>query len=245
MLDARQLSQKLNRIVPSALLGVGIDGCRGGWIVCNFLASGLQWQFIESLEVGKVLIGSGIILIDIPIGLPDLKYPNRRCDQEARQLLGVSRRSSVFSPPSRTAIEADNYAEALRLNRDEVGKGFSIQAWNLAPKIRETAAYLKTKSAGDLRESHPEVCWNVLSGRTDLSSKKTNSGREERSTILQKYDPLVHGNLQTSRVGIRARDAQIDDFLDAAILAIAAAGKLRPVPEIPEEGEAIIWVPVT
>lgn len=91
---------------------VGVDGCRRGWFAVR-LEPGRHSSFdvfprIEDLW--NEWSDASLILIDIPIGLSDM---NRRCDTDARKVLG-RRHSTVFTPPCRVALEASTYREASR-----------------------------------------------------------------------------------------------------------------------------------
>src|SRR2546422_11663063 len=97
---------------------LGVDGCPGGWCAVALevgegrpRAAGahVYRSFAEILAAD-----AAVICIDIPIGLLDVPG-QRRCDVEARRLLGP-RRSSVFPPPSRRALAARSYREACDIN---------------------------------------------------------------------------------------------------------------------------------
>ena len=83
-----------------------MDGCKGGWLGVR-LSGAEGWSanvfshFSELVEVWSA--GDPLVLIDIPIGLPQ-HDSHRRCDAEARAYLGSPRASSVFNPPTRAAL---------------------------------------------------------------------------------------------------------------------------------------------
>ncbi|MGH8614797.1 MAG: DUF429 domain-containing protein, partial [Gammaproteobacteria bacterium] len=97
---------------PSWLAGV--DGCRGGWFVVLFhrtraspgLAD-LRFVLCRSFsELVNLRENPSPIALDIPIGLLDQAQPGgRSCDRAARALLGRGRASSVFTPPTRAALQ--------------------------------------------------------------------------------------------------------------------------------------------
>ena len=74
---------------------VGADGCRGGWFAVRREDDGRTCS--DVFETIADLWGkwgdASLLLLDIPIGLTDSTEP-RRCDAEARRLLG-RRRSFV------------------------------------------------------------------------------------------------------------------------------------------------------
>lgn len=92
-----------------------------------------------------------------------------------------------------------------------VGKGISKQAWNLVPRIRE----FQQVKASDVYESHPEVCFSVMMGHEASHSKKTVEGQDERIELLRQYSKSSPWKWKMSNV-------QIDDIIDACILAVAA-----------------------
>src|SRR5207248_318782 len=102
----------------------GVDGCRGGWVVA--------WDGgLEVLPTFADIVARrfDLVLVDIPIGLLDTGP--RRCDVEARSLIGA-RRSSVFPAPSRHLLRARRYAGQC-----------SAQLWNILDKIREVDESMK------------------------------------------------------------------------------------------------------
>jgi len=154
--------------------------------------------------------------------------------------LAPLRVSSVFSPPCLEALEEKGYEAALSVNRDTVGKGISVQAWHIAPKIREAMAW---RGRPGLLESHPEVCIQRLTGQAARHSKKKIEGRRERFRLLREFDPSVESSLEEARREIGRSVAAVDDFLDAAILAAVADREIETLPGDPGEGEPVIWVP--
>src|SRR5689334_12601692 len=126
----------------------GIDGCPSGWIVAFARADlsevrvRLMARFIDVLTAPDA---PAVIAIDIPIGLPErVGYGGRAAENAVRPLLGA-RQSSVFSVPSRAAIDARDYREACRiaLTTSEPPRKVSKQLFMLAPKIREVDAALR------------------------------------------------------------------------------------------------------
>src|SRR5207248_11510271 len=99
-LRARAAAEADHQPVGSAAIAgglAGVDGCRAGWVVAADSGAFVAASFAEILAERFDLV-----LIDIPIGLPD---GPRACDLGARVLLGP-RRSSVFPAPSRRLLRA-------------------------------------------------------------------------------------------------------------------------------------------
>jgi predicted RNase H-like nuclease len=220
---------------------VGADGCRGGWIAVALSRTRApnpisHHVFATLRELWDARGGARLILIDIPIGLPD-GPGGRRCDIEARRRLGRSRGSSVFSPPCRAVLRLDEYQRACASNRRHVGVGLSLQAFNLRHKIREVDELLRDEPSAmnRLRESHPEVCFQALAGRPMAHSKKRPAGRAERLEVLDRFLPGAGGLVDGVRAG-RLSVVKPDDAIDALVLAVTALGHpddLRTLPADP------------
>ncbi|MGE4290798.1 MAG: DUF429 domain-containing protein [Desulfovibrio sp.] len=205
-------------------LFVGVDGCRGGWLAALLGPEGLRFELYARIaellrEVGQSNTPAWRALVDMPVGLPHAGAPTRRCDAEARKLLGA-RRASVFPPPCREALSAASHAEASAVNRSVTGRGLSIQSWNIAPRIRELDELLRSQPylADKLLEAHPELCFAELLGAPARHSKKTAPGREERVEILLGLCPEAKARI-VQRLEKYAGLATRDDFADALVLA--------------------------
>src|SRR5689334_631997 len=107
-------------------LYIGIDGCPAGWFAVTLQDSGDYttriFSTIHALWTAVRGDSPEMILIDIPIGLPESGA--RAADAEARKLLG-NRRSSIFGVPTRAAIYASVYAEGTQINKLATGLMFS------------------------------------------------------------------------------------------------------------------------
>jgi len=194
----------------ASLWGVGLDGCRGGWVAVQmYLANGRAGQtarytveitVIERVSELESLVeelfgeASGMVPVgvDIPIGLPSGARPGPRpFDVAARRLLGKGRAASIFSPPAQESLHAATYPDALALNRAATGQGLSIQSYNLLAKIREVEAWLSTLKPKEQRqvvEVHPECAFAQMAagaGRMLPPSKKVRAGELARMRLLR------------------------------------------------------------
>ena len=139
---------------------VGVDACRKGWFaVC--LSPNYRWDIEIFTAIGDLwnrFQSAALLLIDIPIGLPE--SGKRKCDIDARKIL-KQRATSVFPAPCRQAIHANSYPEACRINKKILGVKLSVQTWNISGKIREADDLLlnNTMARRHMREAHPEVCF--------------------------------------------------------------------------------------
>jgi predicted RNase H-like nuclease len=114
---------------PAELMG--IDGCRGGWLVAasDTALSALRFSVVEDLEplIAGAERSGALMAIDMPIGLAD--GGPRTCDLEARRMLGRPRGSSVFPAPCRAAPAAAPRRACVlsrRAGRGAVDRGFNI-----------------------------------------------------------------------------------------------------------------------
>ncbi|MDQ7052936.1 MAG: DUF429 domain-containing protein [candidate division KSB1 bacterium] len=207
----------------------GIDGCRGGWLVveCDpggrFRAPALVCKSMAELTEWFPMLR--LALIDIPIGLADPPIGVRNCDAIAREMLGA-RRSTVFYPVIRQALQASSYAEACEIQSRLCLFKPSIQSWNLTPRIREVSEFLSQNPEWrqKLRESHPELCFRELNrGMPVGESKKTSAGRQLRLTLLKRLSPNVDEFFERTRQAFRHSQVADHDIVDAMVLALHAA----------------------
>lgn len=207
---------------------IGIDGCRGGWVWMGDLGEGCRAGLVTDLEaLVPILAGAQLTLIDMPIGLLDGGSLERRCDQEARALLGRPRASSVFRAPARPALEAieQGHAAACAINRQATGVGLSLQTFNIMPKIRELDRLLQRHPGlrTRVRESHPELCLRGLNqGQPMRFNKRTAVGQRERRQLLGRWSREVEAMIDGVAARYPRRALAVDDVVDAAVLAITA-----------------------
>lgn len=222
----------------------GVDGCPRGWICAikqNELLSFRRFSCISELfeEYGSL----ALTLIDIPIGLPGNEEQERmRPDSFARRIL-KDRASTIFPVPCRqTVYSNDDYDHLCSVNMRVLGKKIPKQTAAIIPKMREVDTFLRQRREiqGKFLESHPEVCFAVLNGKTVLSKKSTVEGQIERLQILAKYGCTLEPS-QVSRLATELRCGS-DDIIDAACLSVVAemvsSGDYRTLPEQPLTDEA-------
>lgn len=232
----------------------GVDGCRGGWfaVLARFDARlvPLETRFALEADFSALLALAerpAVIALDIPIGLLEAAQPGGRvCDREARRLLGRERQASVFTPPTRSALEARTYRQALALN----GAGLSKQAFHILPKIREVDRVMTPARQGQVFEAHPELAFLRLAGRPMGHNKKTPEGQKERQRWLKRCYGRHFVAPQALRDRFGAGRLAPDDILDAYALSRVAArirGSLAlrlPAGDPPRDGKGLrmeIW----
>lgn len=196
---------------------MGIDGCRGQWVVVSrddgttvVLVPDLT-AIVAGVRAGEVAAAA----IDMPIGLFD--SGPRDCDVEARKLLG-HRRSTVFPAPARAALAASDYADACDRSRRATGKALSKQTFNILEPIRQLDLLLEPGDAEHIVEAHPELAFARIAGEP-LPSKHTPEGRAMRKSALRsalgaEVDVLLR---QASTANV-----PVVDLFDAAVLTITA-----------------------
>ncbi len=221
----------------------GVDGCPAGWIAVFVRPAGGEHAmavFARFADVLAAVQAPTVIAVDVPIGLPERAGAGGRAAENAvRPLLGA-RQSSVFSVPSRAAIEAGDYAAACAaaLASSEPPRKVSKQLFNIAPKIREVDAVLRAKPVLSARvfEVHPELAFWRLNGERALGEPKKVKSRPYPPGLALRRELLRKAGLPAELIDAAPpRGAAQDDLLDAAACAAIAcrihAGTARPFPD--------------
>jgi predicted RNase H-like nuclease len=223
----------------------GVDGCAGGWIAAFLRPTGAELRLRIMPHFADVLAAPEaptVVAVDMPIGLPERAGPGGRAAETAvRPLLGA-RQSSVFSVPSRAAINAGDYRDACRiaLETSEPPRKVSKQLFNIAPKIRDVDETLRAApvTAARVFEVHPEVAFWRLNGERALSEPKKVKSRPYEPGLVLRRQLLIGAGLPADTVHATApKGAAADDLLDAlacgAIARRIHAGLARPFPDPP------------
>ncbi|MBW2409782.1 MAG: DUF429 domain-containing protein [Deltaproteobacteria bacterium] len=214
---------------------IGVDACKRGWFAVS-IGTDERYRigiFETIADLWSSVKSDVLILIDIPVGLPD--GGKRQCDVEARRLL-QKRASSVFPVPCREAIYASEYNEACRINQKTLGVKLSVQTWNIAAKIREVDDLLLRyeKARPCMRESHPEVCFWALAGGNPMAHyKKTDGGFAERFKLLKKINPATEKIINAALKNYPRKYLAKDDIIDAMALAVTASAGRDALASIP------------
>ena len=240
-------------MTDSAIKYVGVDGCGCGWIGIGLADDGRACVKVREAisDIVACFQDACVILVDIPIGLPeDGKPVFRVCDKEARGLLG-KHQSSVFLVPSRRFVNevmenedwghrnvkemkyAERHRNASKWSKDCYGKGISRQAFGITPKIGEMDEYLPKHLGADspmptIREVHPEICfWALNGGNPDsamATGKKEPLGFCERIDVLRRCARYVNGiDVDAIFVGTRRKFTKRQVADDDILDAIALA----------------------
>lgn len=199
----------------------GLDGCRRGWVMVTVSVDHHGPSTVEGVTDLSAVItrlergALGAAGIDIPVGLSERGA--RRCDVEARKLIGP-RRASVFPAPLRGVLGAHSYQEAVTRSRALSGKGMSRQAFGIVAKVGAVDLVMTPERQDHLVEVHPEVSFATLWGEPMAHGKKTRVGRAERLDALRRAFPDIDDH-----AGTRINGAAPDDVLDAFAVAWSAA----------------------
>jgi predicted RNase H-like nuclease len=206
---------------------LGVDGCRGGWVIAasDERFSGLSFVVVDALApvIARAETGGALIAIDIPIGLSD--SGPRACDLQARRSLGRPRGSSVFPAPCRAALAATTYRRACGLSRRALGVALSMECFNILPKIRQVDALMTPARQAFVREVHPELVFALLAGNGHglVEPKRTAAGERLRLRLLRRVAPRFDPGAVRTTLG-PARVAR-DDVIDA-VACLAAAQRI-------------------
>ena len=193
----------------------GVDGCKGGWVMVRRDEEGRfdRQVFRPLAELPK----TGIVLIDIPIGLPE--RGRRRCDLEARTMLG-RRWMTVFTGVRRPLLSMASWKEANAWGKQD-GEGVNKQLFGILPKIREVDDWIRAARNLTFREGHPELSFCAAAGRPMKHKKKKKEGRDERLDALTSFIDRAMVLEWLDRT--RGSGAAKDDVLDALALCRSAA----------------------
>ena len=226
---------------------VGVDGCKAGWFSVGLGPSSFETKvFCTFSNLLDYYVDAKLILVDIPIGLPEGEG-GRDCDREARKMLGRPRGSSVFPTPTRQTVqqaarEPWDYRAACNIERGIIGrgKGISKQTFAIAPKIDEVDEVIRARGPGAepvVREVHPELLFCTLNRAKPMESpKKRKQGRDERLCVLRREMPRTQEIYDKTRARFRRNVVANDDIVDALAAAVVAHhhhGQLRTLPECP------------
>ncbi|GGF52243.1 hypothetical protein GCM10007301_09650 [Azorhizobium oxalatiphilum] len=233
---------------------VGLDGCPGGWIAAHWSGAGtLTLSRIAHLaDLFPAGAMAPVAAIDIPIGLPAVAGEGGRPpERHVRPLLG-GRQSSVFSVPSRAAVEAAadiavpegeryRHACAVALETSQPPRKISKQAFMIFPKILEADALLRHRPDLPLTECHPEVSFWAMNDKQPLSLPKKVKGAPDMPGLVLRIGLLAAQGLPVDRLTrerARSLGAGLDDLVDACACAWSARrialGTALSFPDPPE-----------
>jgi predicted RNase H-like nuclease len=173
--------------MPYSVLA-GVVPARGGWLVASAKIQGVTLApetpvLKKSLQdVLDTKPSFQTIALAAPIGLlDDPSQGSRRCDVEARRILGWPRGAAVLEPPYRKTLAAKDYDEARAVN----GGQLSGPQWRRLPRVVEVDEEMAPYWQRTVYEVDPELSFYQLNGERPLKySKHSSRGREERIELL-------------------------------------------------------------
>lgn len=171
---------------------LGIDGCKAGWIAAIDKSTGVEIEIHPTLDQLLRIYQPSVVAIDMVIGLPSQTVRGGRlADRAARSLL-PGKSASIFSVPCREAIYASTYQQAVEISRSSSSDqmAFSIQAYNIFPKIREVDQWLRAhpERVSELTEVHPELCFKYMHPQQMVAPSKHNkAGLLWRRQLLESH----------------------------------------------------------
>jgi predicted RNase H-like nuclease len=215
----------------------GIVPCPRGWLVQPARLTGVTIVPEEPFVLGALVDvvdyrpTFAVIALGAPVGFAD--EPNggyRRCDLDARRLLGWPRRTAVARVPSRAALQAGNLAAATRL-----------EPW-LTPLSYRRFRWLREIDV----EIQPYHQRRLFSAVPELSFYLVNADRPTGTSVFWRDGPAERMELLRERLpGLRAiadrrppPGAGMSHVVDAAALLWTArriSGKA--ITRLPEEPE--------
>lgn len=207
---------------------VGVDRCRAGWFWVSFEGR-RGWSVGVAGSASDLWAAhreADLLLVDVPVGLPEEGEEERPCDLVARELLGPRRGSSVFPVPCRPAVYADDPDEASRINEERTGRKLSTQSRSLLQGIREFDRLLRSQAdaRASVREMHPEVAfWGLNGGATVRTGKRDRDGLVERLAILDAHDPRAPRVVSADLLAFPRNEVARHDVLDALAGAVTAS----------------------
>ncbi|MDD3248316.1 MAG: DUF429 domain-containing protein [Methanosarcina sp.] len=222
-----------------------MDGCKAGWFAVS-LTENNEWEtevFSDIFTLWDSLWGKYQadlkIFIDIPIGLRENTTKERLCDLQARKLLR-KRGPAVFPAPCRQALNEKTHKNASSVNKEYTGRGLSIMAWSIVPKILQADQLMcaDENARSYITEIHPELCFYGFAGNPMKHSKKEEEGLLERKNLLMEIYPPADRIVKHALSKYKRKDVAKDDILDALAAALTAKlGSEKRLIKIPENPE--------
>ena len=162
--------------------------------------------FLEALDYKPAF---QVIALFCPVGLHDVPTSRgRRCERDARAMLGRPRASAITSAPARAALKAATYKEAAEANGGRLG----AVSWRMMGRIAEIDANVAPYWQRTVFEVHPELSFLQLNDdRPVRYSKHTAAGREERAALLRARIPGLERIIEA-----KIRQVSLAHLLDAA-----------------------------
>ena len=210
----------------------GVVPCPGGWLVAGAKLQGITLS-PESPQVFRTLVdifdykpAYQIISLAAPIGLLDVPMVGgRRCDRDARRLLGWPRNGSIVSAPARSVLR--DLAAGVEVSLSAVSR-------RIIARVAEVDENVQPYWQRTVFEVHPELSFFQLNEDQSLRySKHRRVGVDERTVLLKARLPGVERIIDQ-----RVPGAKPAHNVDAAVcLWTSRRIAARAVNRLPEDPE--------
>jgi predicted RNase H-like nuclease len=215
----------------------GATPCPGGWLVLPGRLSGVT-VVAEEAFVLKTLVDVldyrprfDFGAVNIPFGYPE--YPGvkyRRCDLDAREMVGWPRMVSVRPVPSRAALFARSRKEAVSIEPWLTKNDFRHFRW-----MREAAREIQPFHSRSFYSGNSDLSFQHMNGDEPLATSPYHAeGQSERLELIRSKLPGV--DEVVSRVPPEGA-GQIHMFEAAAMLWTARRASGRAISRLPADPE--------
>lgn len=215
----------------------GVTPCPGGWLVLPGRIAGVTVVAEEAFVLKKLAdvldyrpkfdFGA----VNIPFGYPE--YPNvrfRRCDKEARGLLGWPMRVKVLPVPSRAALFAKSRKEALAIEPWLTSNDFRHFRW-----MKEAALEIQPFHSRSFYSANPALSFMHMNGDVPLTSSPYHEeGQAERLALIRSKLPGL--DEVVTRVPPQGA-GQVHMYEAAAMLWTARRASGRAISRVPGDPE--------
>jgi len=214
----------------------GVVPCPSGWLAATAKLQGITISpedpqvFSELLAVLDYKPAFDVVALFCPVGLPDSSVARgRRCDRDARRLLGWPRSGAVVSAPGRDVVTG-----VAQVGKGPSLAGMSAISRHRARRIAEVDQHMAPYWQRTVVEVHAEMSFYQLNDDRPLRfSKRKNAGIEERRLLLEARIPGVERILDA-----RLRGVRVEHLADAAACLWTARRIVsRAVERVPEDPE--------
>lgn len=218
----------------------GVTPCPGGWLVLPGRLAGVT-VVAEEAFVLKTLVDVldyrpkfDYAAVNVPFAFPE--HPNqlyRRCDKEARAMLGWPRLVGIRPVPSRAALFARSRKEALAIEPWLTKNDFRHWRW-----LKEAATEIQPFHGRSFYSANPDLSFQHMNGDEPLTtSPYHDDGRVERLELIRSKLPGVEDVV--TRVPPEGA-GQIHMYEAAAMLWTARRASGRAISRLPLDPE---WDP--
>lgn len=225
--------------LPYDLLA-GVVPCRKGWLVAPGKLVGISLHPEAAYVAGNFadvvdnIPSYAVIAVAAPIGLhPHWTEHGRRCDVEARHLLGFPRLGAIASPPGRLDLRGSGPVKI-----DAVSRRYMT-------RIAELDEEMQPYRQRSVYSVHPELSFYQINSDQPLSyAKESVRGMRERTELVTKRMQGADRILAEEIEGATA--SQLLDAVAALWTArrikAKAATRIPMDPEWDDEGLRVEWV---